>query len=405
MHRKKVLAKDKLNGVSIPVEKQLKLNLFKPDRINPANEDPDYLTKQLITYIGNKRALLDFIGRGITVVQNRLGKKKLAIADVFSGSGVVARYMKQFSQELMVNDLEAYSEVINRCYLSNPSELDINNLRNIHETLVKKLKELPLKRGFISNLYAPKDESNIQPGERVFYTVRNAGYLDTARQYIETIDKSLQHFFIAPLLSEASVHANTSGVFKGFYKDRKTGIGWFGGRNRDALTRIMGDITLPFPIFSRFECEYSVYRLEAKTFIKKIKEVDVAYLDPPYNQHPYGSNYFMLNLIVQYKKPENISKVSGIPENWNRSLFNSKKEAFAAFYDLVKNIKAKFLLISFNSEGFISLQSMMDLLTKVGKVTLFEQKYNTFRGSRNLKRRSIHVKEYLYLVEKKEENS
>ena len=126
----------------------------------------------------------------------------------------------------------------------------------------------------------------------------------------------------------------------------------------------------------------------------------MAYIDPPYNQHPYGSNYFMLNLIAQYRRPEETSVVSGIPKDWNRSPYNKPHAAHAALQELIETIKAKFLLISFNSEGFIRLEEMLSLLSSVGKTQVLETTYNTFRGSRNLANRNIHVKEYLYLVEK-----
>ena len=60
---------------------------------------------------------------------------------------------------------------------------------------------------------------------------------------------------------------------------------------------------------------------------------DLAYFDPPYNQHPYGSNYFMLNLVSSYERPnvEKISRVSGIPKDWNRSVFNKKRFAKESF--------------------------------------------------------------------------
>ena len=127
----------------------------------------------------------------------------------------------------------------------------------------------------------------------------------------------------------------------------------------------------------------------------------MAYLDPPYNQHPYGSNYFMLNLIAEYKQPQDISPVSGIPKTWNRSDYNSRGRAFEAFELLIKTLKAKFLLVSFNSEGFISRDRMLQLLGAAGKVTVLETRYNAFRGSRNLKNRDIHTTEYLYLVERR----
>jgi adenine-specific DNA-methyltransferase len=139
---------------------------------------------------------------------------------------------------------------------------------------------------------------------------------------------------------------------------------------------------------------------DSNKMIYDIPEVDVAYLDPPYNQHPYGSNYFMLNLILDYKYPENTSKISGIPDNWNRSYYNKENFAYNALRELVTNIKAKYILISFNSEGFIGLEEMKTMLSRIGTLDILETQYNAFRGSRNLNNREIHVKEYLYLLEK-----
>jgi len=364
------------------------------------SEKKEYLTHQLITYIGNKRALLDFIGVGVKKVQTKLNKNKLKMFDVFSGSGIVARYFKQFSDLLIVNDLEKYSKVINECYLSNESELNLNLLREYYEELVSKSNK-ELLCGIIAENYAPSDNENIKPDERVFYTRRNAMYIDTVRLLIDTLPQNEQKYFLAPLLSEASIHANTSGVFKGFYKNKETGLGQFGGKNRDALFRITGDIMLPFPIFSNFNSETIICNSDSNEIIGSLPEVDIAYLDPPYNQHPYGSNYFMLNLILEYKYPEKISKVSGIPENWNRSAFNKENHALNALTCLVENIKAKYVLVSFNSEGFISIEQMKNMLERFGKLEVLETKYNTFRGSRNLNGREIHVKEYLYLLEKR----
>jgi adenine-specific DNA-methyltransferase len=363
------------------------------------HEKKEFLTRQLITYIGNKRTLLSFIGDGIKRVQKKLNKNKLYIFDAFSGSGVVARYFKQFSDLLIVNDLEKYSALINECYLTNKNELDIKLLQEYYYNILEDA-DKNLIKGIIYKLYAPKDNKNIKSGERVFYTARNAMYIDTVRQLIGRLPPNHQKYFLAPLLSEASVHTNTSGVFKGFYKNKKTGIGQFGGINQDALLRITGDIKLPFPVFSNFNCETIICNGDSNQILKDLPELDMAYLDPPYNQHPYGSNYFMLNLIIDYEYPKNISNVSGIPKGWNRSNYNKGNHALKSLTELVENIKSKFVLISFNSDGFIGLEEMKNMLNKIGRVDVLETKYNTFRGSRNLKTREIHIKEYLYLLEK-----
>ncbi|MDR2783026.1 MAG: DNA adenine methylase [Treponema sp.] len=363
-------------------------------------ENEDYLTKQIITYIGNKRSLIKFIERGVYLVQKKLGKNKLAVFDVFSGSGVVARRFKQYARFLLVNDMEKYAALINSCYLANASDINMGFLKKNYHDLMAAIANNPLKEGVITKLYAPANDDDIGQHERAFYTRRNAMYIDTARSAIERLDEPLKKFFLAPLLSEASIHTNTPGVFKGFYKNRATGTGQFGGSKRNALTRIKGDISLPFPVFSNFNCETVIYNGNANSVVKSAPEVDLAYLDPPYNQHPYGSNYFMLNVILDNKQPAAMSKVSGIPKDWNRSAYNKRREAPGAFTDLINGINAKYVMISFNSEGFISLEEMTALLEKNGKLEILETKYNTFRGCRNLSGRNIHVKEYLYLLEK-----
>lgn len=397
---------------------------MKSGQVLKLTENPEFLQNQLITYIGNKRALLDFIGEGVREVQKRLGRSQLSCLDVFAGSGIVSRYLKQYASSLTVNDLEKYSCIINRCYLSNKSEINIEELQKLHSSLCKKIdrKMASLEKsekgfknaGFISELYAPSDEEKIEKGERCFYTPYNAAYLDLARQLIEKeVAPELRDFFIAPLLSEASIHANTAGIFKGFYKNSKTGTGQFGGNGRNSLSRIRGKIELPFPVFSEFECRSRVFSSDANLLVKDEAvyepefttdgSFDLAYFDPPYNQHPYGSNYFMLNLIAEYCRPDvqNISCVSGIPRDWNRSDYNNKRRVTEVFLELVRNVRAKYVLVSFNSEGFIPKDEMISLLSSCGKVNVLESEYNAFRGSRNLSGRDIHVKEFLFLVEKK----
>lgn len=381
-------------------------------------ENTQYLTEQLITYIGNKRSLLPFIKQGVEIVQKELNKEFLHCFDVFSGSGIVSRFLKSYASSITTNDLETYAKIISSCYLSNKSSINFDELEKIHSELVKsttnEISTCELNNscpGFVSELYAPKDEDNVQFGERCFYTPYNAKYIDIIRQKItDEVPAELQKFFIAPLLSEVSVHANTAGIFKGFYKNSRTGKGQFGGNGKNALERIKGKIELPLPIFSNFECPSYIFQEDANTLILDEmlynhlpeKEFDLAYIDPPYNQHPYGSNYFMLNLIANYQRPdcEKISRVSGIPKDWNRSSFNRKRDAAESFTNLVSSLRAKYLMVSFNSEGYISKNEMINILEKVGTVTVLDISYNAFKGSRNLKNRDIYVSEYLFIVKK-----
>lgn len=366
----------------------------------PDAEDPRFLSEQLVTYLGNKRSLLGFIAPVFETIRAETGRDRLRGADLFSGSGVVARLMKRFCSELIVNDLEPYAAVLNRCYLANRSAIDIPRLRDTYRSISSRLSSSALADGFISELYAPADDSRIQPGERAFYTRRNARYLDTARRLIAEMPEADQPFYLAPLLYEASVHANTSGVFKGFYKDAASGVGRFGGTAENALSRIMADIELPFPVWSHYDSRVTVLASDAGDAARALPPLDLVYLDPPYNQHPYGSNYFMLNLLTSYRRPEAASEVSGIPVDWNRSVYNRRSSALGALESLVRSLDASHVVISFNSEGFITLDQMSTMLSSAGRVEVLQTAYNTFRGSRNLRNRDAHVTEYLYVLRK-----
>ena len=358
-----------------------------------------YLTEQIITYIGNKRALLRFIGDGVARVQARLGRERLRSIDVFAGSGVVSRLLTTVSQRLTACDLEPYSAILNRCYLSNRHEVDESLVRGWIDRMNELATRAPID-GLIASLYAPANDQRIRPGERVFYTSRNARYLDSARHLVDQAPAHIRDHLLAPLLYVASVHANTAGVFKGFYKDRRTGIGQFGGTGRDSLLRICRPLAIPYPIYHDHACASTVRQGDANAIVRAHDEVDLAYIDPPYNQHPYGSNYFMLNLLADYQPPRSISAISGIPADWQRSDYNKRGLARAALEDLVRTLRARFLLVSFNSEGFIAKDDMLALLGSVGRVEVLETPYVAFRGSRNLASRSLRTTEYLFLVEK-----
>ena len=392
-------------------------------------ENPDFLSTQIITYIGNKRALVGIIQDEFIRIKKEAGLSSCSMADLFSGSGVVARMMKAHASRLVVNDLEQYSYVINSCYLTNKSDFDEARYERLKDVIERECARCKIP-GIITSTYAPADENNITKQDRVFYTRENALLIDTYRTLIDEVvgggelscgepcDASIcerdgkpggarsdaacsgmRKFFLAPLITEASIHTNTSGVFKGFYKD-KSGKGCYGGTGKNALPRILGKIELKKPVLSNFECPVTVLMHDAVTLSHELEQTDIVYLDPPYNQHPYGSNYFMLNTILENRLTAPISRVSGIVSNWNHSVFNQKKAALSSLEEIVASLKARYIVISYNSEGFITYDEMISMLKKYGELSIREISYNTFRGSRNLSERSIHVSEYLFTIRK-----
>jgi adenine-specific DNA-methyltransferase len=366
-------------------------------------ESEKYITEQLITYIGNKRSLLNFIGESINDVKKELGQEKIITFDGFAGSGVVSRYLKQYSTKVYSNDLEKYSHLVTKSYLTNKSEIDPLLLNDLVDYLNNEKFTNDFGVGIIEELYSPRKTNNIKKGERCFFTNENAKIIDNIRRLIDNLTEPqiYKDLLLSNLIHKASVHTNTSGVFKGFYKSKNTGKGMFGGDGKNALQRIMGEITLETNVLSNFECEYMVFNEDINTIIKKIDKVNLTYFDPPYNQHPYGSNYHILNTILTYQTPKDISNVSGIPKDWNKSDYNYKDTASDSLNNLIKNTNSDFILLSYNNEGIIPMDKVYEIMSSYGDLELRKKEYNTFKGSRNLKDRSNKVNELLYVLRKK----
>ena len=346
---------------------------------NSANSNlrmDDFIKQPMITYIGNKRKLVNTIK---TVVE-RLQPQ--TCVDAFSGSGVVSRMLLSHSKKLYVNDIELYCQILSKCFLVTPSWADQNDISKY----IEEMNTCPDKVGFITEMYASE--------ERCFYTPENGRRIDGMLDYIEkNVPKHLRAYCLGPLLIKASIHTNTSGVFKGFHKG-----GW-GGKGGHAQDRITKRIDVECPIWLEGSGDVEVHRQDACEFIENLPQVDLIYLDPPYNQHPYGSNYFMLNLICTNERPHTVSKVSGIPGDWNKSQYNYKNKIREAMERTLKlaTEKAKHTLVSYNNEGFIKPDEWEEIL----KPYIYEKieiDYSCYKGSRNLKNRSTKVTEYLFVI-------
>ena len=357
--------------------------------------------QSMLTCIGNKRKLVKNIEE---IVNNDilpiLNKDKINILDGFAGSSVISRSLSQYSENMYSNDLECYAYTMADCFLKTPD--NEKKLRIIHH--INQMNNLaengPYIEGIITQNYSPQDTHNINEGERCFYTHENALIIDTLRKYItDNVEQELFNYCITPLLIKASIQTNTAGVFKGFYKN-KSGIGTFGGSKENALSRITKNIKLDIPVWSNNAFTANVYQKNINDLIQEIPDnIDLTYYDPPYNQHPYSSNYFMLNLIIKNEMPDKISKVSGIPQDWMRSDYNYKAKAIHSMTKLIDDTmkKSKYILLSYNNEGIIPVDEW-DNIFKDYTVKKYEIKYDTFKGSRNLKNRSNKVIEIMYLI-------
>ena len=363
----------------------------------------DYYTKQIITYIGNKRKILPYIETIINYIKKDLKKEKLNIGEGFSGSGIISRLFKNHALMLYANDLAGYSKTLNECYLASPNK---NLIKEICKYIIMANKFVDKRDNkedkFIQKYWSPKSKI-IKKQDRVYYTYENGIRIDRYRYFINKIPNKYKPFLLAPLLVEASIHNNCSGNFSAYYK--KDNIGHLGGKNEIDINRITKNIEIPFPIFSINNCKIKITQEDANKWITNVPELDLVYYDPPYNKHPYHIYYFLLDIINNWDTTIQIPNTfRGQPKNWLSSDYNSSIKAKQSFEELIKNTKAKYILVSYNNKGIISEKDMRNILKKYGilqEIFIEHATYNRMKGIAEYKKTNKEIskiKECLYLL-------
>jgi adenine-specific DNA-methyltransferase len=372
-------------------------------RHHAAAHTSEYLFNQLIPYIGNKRKLLKLIEQAI----QRTSAKDGTFLDLFAGSGVVSRMAKLLGYRVLANDWEPYAQAINRCYIACNHPPQFAALGG-YEEAIDHLNRLPGKVGWVTEHLCPRDDANYDiRTDRMFYMRKNGMRIDAIREQIAAwkdagrLGDAEEACLLAPLVYQACYRSNTSGVFKGFHN------GW-GGQTKTALYRIATDLHLDAPVFNDNGQQNLVFRENAQTLAERLaaEEVEIAYLDPPYNQHPYGSNYHVLNSVVLWDKPELSKQItcgtkSAIRLDWRterRSAYNYRDEASAAYRRLLDALRARYILTSYSTDGTIPLHAMLQANVACGQVSLVMQGYKRYRvSSQRFSKKPMNVEFVLVL--------
>ena len=358
-------------------------------RKTAARDTEEYVFSQLIPYIGNKRKLLDLIHQAIKLTNIEDG----TFVDLFSGSTVVSRFAKKLGFRVLSNDWEPYSEqiamgtvVLNKI----PKFENFGGSKKVFEILNN---AVPVE-DYVTKHLCPTDDQNLNhEKDRLFFMRKNGMKIDAMRELIskwieeEKITEMEFSYLMASFMYSASYVSNTSGLFKGFHR------GW-GGSNGTAQYRICSDIILRPPLLFNNEKENISTREDAGILVKKLPGIlgdipDIIYLDPPYNQHPYGSNYHVLNSITLWDKPNFPEKItrgtkSAIRLDWRterKSAYNSRLKAVQEFKTLIEDISSKFILTSYSTEGNIPLEEMMKILGAKGSLNVVKREYVRYRVS------------------------
>ncbi|MBQ8271112.1 MAG: DNA adenine methylase [Bacteroidaceae bacterium] len=331
-----------------------------------------------MNYIGSKYSLLDFIDRTIkSIVGDNMSQ--LVFCDLFAGTGIVGRHFKTQVRKVISNDLEYYSYVLNRNYIGNHKDFEGK------DEYINKLNSLDgIDNGFVYTQYCKGGGNN-----RQYFSDENGKKIDAIRTTIENwkisgeISDDIYYFLICSLIECADKIANTASVYGAFLKQLK----------KSAQKKIVMQ-----PAYFQLNCnEHEVYKQDANLLIKQIKG-DILYLDPPYNARQYGANYHLLNTIAEYK-PFMPKGKTGLRE-YNKSNYCSKTCVQKSFEDLIRDAQFKYIILSYNNEGLMSVETIKHIMSKYGQYQVFQKEYQRFRADKKENRKHIadSTTEYLHVL-------
>jgi adenine-specific DNA-methyltransferase len=327
-----------------------------------------------MNYLGLKTKLLPFIEQVYGEISD--GTER-TFCDLFAGTGAVSKRFQQLDFNVISNDIQYYSYVVNRAYLLTTHATARNALSALNV-----LNTLPGVKGFIAVNYSPL-------AGRSFFTVENAQRIDAIRLKIEQwhgdkfIDDNVYYYLLASLIEAADSVANTACVYEAFLKEFKS----------SALKPLN---LKPIPVPKLFtKCQ--VFKADANDLVKEI-DCDILYLDPPYNNRQYGRLYHLLETIAVYDNPVLCYGVAGVRTAYKRSRYSSRKEAKLALQDLITTARARHILLSYNNEGIIKLPDIEKILSSRGKVQLFQTDYTRFKADSGRSYAANDTIEYLYYL-------
>lgn len=349
--------------------KNILINKIEKNNDLPVTNE-DFLKISNRRYLGSKSKLLNFIHE---VIQDKLPEIEM-VADIFAGTGVVADMFVNHNKQVIVNDILTSNYISYYTWFGKES-VDIKKVKSI----IGELNRIEsIDDNYVSKNFGDK-----------YFSMDNARKIGAIREQIETYDvnKREKSFLLTSLLYAMDKVANTVGHYDAYRKKMDS----------------FQPLELRMPEY-RVNKENLIFCEDANKLVRKIK-ADLVYIDTPYNSRQYGDAYHLLENIIEWKKP----KVEGVAKKMvDRSSIKSDycmKQAPETFEDLIQNIDAKYILVSYNnmakkgngrSNAKISNEEIIATLEKRGKVEVHETTFTAFTtGKTDI---SDH-KELLYLCE------
>lgn len=306
----------------------------------------------MIKYLGSKRTLIPVL----TALGEASGAK--TALDLFTGTTRVAQAFKKLGMTVTASDVASYAE----CFAKTWIELDADSIdqRELTEA-IRELENLDGQPGYFTQKFCV---------EARYFQPKNGEKVDVIRERIEADYRDSWLYF--PLLTSLILGADrvdsTTGIQMAFLK------GW--------ASRSGNKLELRDP--QLLAGAGRSIRGDALEIVKDLPSVDLAYLDPPYNQHRYFSNYHVWESLVRWDKPDTYgiaNKRIDARDSEMKSQFNSKKTMAKALAQLVGDLQCETMVLSYNNESWLSRSDLMDMASARGHVEILDFDFKRYVGS------------------------
>lgn len=307
----------------------------------------------MIKYLGSKRTLIPVILDAIRRLPN-----VRTVVDLFSGTSRVGHALKREGYRVLANDHNSYAATLARCYV----QADREDVARDAERLIAELNAVPGAPGYFTETFCVRSRF-IQP--------RNGERIDAVRDVIarKSLDPELEAVLLVSLMEAADRVDSTTGLQMAFLKD-------WAPRAHQRL-----DLRLPALLPRSGSGKGAAFQLDAVEAAPRL-EADVAYIDPPYNQHSYLGNYHMWETLVRWDKPEVYGVAcKRVDVRERQSDFNSRRRFATAFSRLIETTAAPTLIVSFSNEGYLSREELEAILARRGSFVAIENDYKRYVGA------------------------
>lgn len=311
----------------------------------------------MIKYLGSKRVLIPLLLQII-----RSFPKAKTVLDLFSGTARVGHALKSAGYQVIANDYATYAATLARCYVQADAEDVLDDARK----LILELNRIPGEYGYFTETFCIKSR---------FFHPKNGERIDAIREEIARrhLDPELEAVLLTSLMEAADRVDSTTGVQMAFLKD------WAPRAHNNLELRVPR--VLPRALSGKGQATQLDAAVAAEMF-----QVDIAYLDPPYNQHSYLSNYHIWETLVKWDKPATYGIACKRTDlKTHKSDFNSKLRYRDAIARVIANLRAEIVIFSLNNEGFMQpeeLEEMLKMQYEDRQITALEIDYKRYVGAK-----------------------